>query len=116
MPQPVLLCLPHERVAQELGPGEPLPGVLAEKALQEGPQVGRDVGGVLHRVLDDVVDEGVDGVGVERRLSHQELVEDDPEGPKVHCEVVRLLFDQLGRHVEGRALYAREDDRVGGHG
>ena len=51
--------------------------------LQEGFKLRRYVGGELDGVLDDVVDEGVDGVCVEGRLADMQLVQDDPQGPEV---------------------------------
>lgn len=51
--------------------------------LQEGAEDGRHAGGVFDRVLHDVVDERIDGVGVERRLADVQLVQDDPERPEV---------------------------------
>lgn len=115
MSEAVLLRLPHEGVLQQVGPGETLPGVLPEQALQERSKVGRNVGGVLDGILHDVIDEGVDRVGVERGLPDQELVQDDAQGPEVHRQVVRLLLHELGCHVQGRSLDAGQDDRVGGH-
>ena len=43
-----------------------------------------------------MLDEAVDAVRVERRLADVELVEDDPERPKVNRMIVWLLLHQLG--------------------
>lgn len=51
-----------------------------------------DVGGKLDGIFHDMVDEGVDGVGVKGWGSHIQLVEDDSEGPEVDGVVVGLLL------------------------
>ena len=48
-----------------------------------------DVGGELDWILHNVVDEGVDRIGVERWSAHVELIQDDT------CDQIRS--DQMGR-------------------
>eukprot|EP00975_Prorocentrum_lima_P004081 886456-Prorocentrum_lima.AAC.1 len=58
----------------------------------------------MHRILDDVLDEGEEIVRVERRPPRQELVKDHAETPEIRRVVVLLLLHELRRHVQGRAL------------
>ena len=47
--------------------------------LEEGFELWRNVGRELDGILDDVVEEGVDGVCVEGRLADVQLVQDDTQ-------------------------------------
>ena len=47
--------------------------------------------------------QGVNAVGVKRRLTSVQLVENDPKTPQVRLLVVGLLLDELRSHVAGRA-------------
>ena len=56
--------------------------------LEEALELWRDVIGELDRILDDVMDERVDRVGVERGLADVELVQNHTQGPQVDLEKV----------------------------
>ena len=55
-------------------------------------------------------------MGVERRPADVELVQYDAQRPQVGCVVVRLLLQELRRHVERRALYRCEHRGLLRHG
>ena len=50
------------------------------------------------------MNESIYAVCVEGRGSNEELINDDSERPKIDCMIVWKLLDELGCHVEGRAL------------
>ena len=106
----------HERVVQKVGPRQPLARSLVEQTLEEGPELRGHVLRPHDAVADDLLDQRVDGVGVERRLTDEELVEDDAQGPQVDGVVVRLFLDELRRHVQRRSFDAGEHHGVAGHG
>ena len=61
------------------------------------------------------MDQGVDTICVEGRRPHEQLVDDDSQGPEVDSVVVRQLLHQLRRHVERRTLDRGQHDRIGRH-
>lgn len=58
----------------------------------------------FNRILNDKVDQSVDAVSVKWRGANKELVDDDTEGPQIHCVVVWELLDQFRCHVERGTL------------
>lgn len=75
----IFLGFPHERMVEEVGPGEALPRVLAEQALQEGAQLLGHVGRILHGVPNDAVREGIERVRIKWRQADEKLVQDDAQ-------------------------------------
>ena len=108
----LLVSLLHERMLQELWPGEALAWRLVKKALKEGLELGGHVVGELYRVLDDQVDQRVDTVRIKGRCAHKELVDDDSERPQVNSMVVRKLLDKLWSHIKWRAFDRGQYNRV----
>lgn len=63
-------------------------------------------------VVDNVRDELVYRVGVERGLSHIQLIQDHPKAPQIDGMIVCLFLNQLWRHVQRRAFDRGEYHRV----
>ena len=82
--------LGHVGVVQEVRPIEPFLGVLHEKARQKRLHLRVHVFGILDVLLDNQIDEAVDAVCVEGRLTDKELIKYDPEAPKIGSVVVGL--------------------------
>jgi len=55
----------------------PVAGLLVEQAFEKGLEVPAYACRILDRVLDNVVDQAVNAVGVKGGLAHKQLVQDD---------------------------------------
>lgn len=111
----LLVGLLDEGVLQQLRPRESLAGRLVQQTLQERLELWRHVVGELHRIFHDQVDQRVDTVRIKRRCAHEELVNDDTEGPEVDRVVVGELLDEFRCHVEGSSLDGGQHNCVGRH-
>lgn len=100
----VIIVRPQEGVIQDLGPRHALVGLLDQQSLQKGLELGAHVAGVLDRIPHDHFDQRVQVVRIKRRLTREQLVQNDAIRPNVDAVVVRLLLDQLRRHVQRGAL------------
>ena len=61
-------------------------GVCQHACLQEGLEVWAHLCGELHWVLDDLVDQGVDGGCVERGLPHKQFVQNYAQAPQISLQ------------------------------
>lgn len=52
--------------------------------LEERLELISDVGWILDWISDYVVNQRIDGVGVEGRLSHKQLIQNHPQRPQVY--------------------------------
>lgn len=100
-------------MGEEHWPVLALARVLVEKTLQEILEIGRHVVRIFDGILNDQVDETIDGIRVERRLSNEQFVQDDSQRPEIHCVIVRLFFHEFGCHVQRRSLDRSEHLRIG---
>jgi hypothetical protein len=111
----VLDCVRNELVRCKGRPVEAGVGIFRQQALQEALKRRRDGLRELYWVSHNLLDQRVDVVGVKRRLTVVQLVENAAEGPEVGGVGIRLLLNQLGGHVQRGALNAREHHRVVAH-
>ena len=88
----ISLRFQDERVGQQVRPGQTPLRVLLQQPLQERFEFTVHVGRVLDRILDNVVDQGVNRVGVEGRLSDQKLVKNYTEGPQIRRVICAALL------------------------
>ena len=112
----LLVCLSHERVLEEVWPGETLAWGFVEQTLEEGLELGTHVVWELDGVFDDEVNQRVDRIRVKWRCSNKEFINDDSKGPQVYSVVVWQLLNQFWCHVQGRSLNRGQHDRIGTHG
>ena len=96
---------------------EALLGVLGEGAVHDGQEKGRQVGHPapqgLRVVLEDLVEDGVHGLRVERLVAGEQLVEDGAHREEVGALVHLLAPHLLGRHVVGRAHHRARARHLG---
>src|SRR6202035_2536106 len=97
-----------------VGAAQALLAVLGEHAPQQALEAGRDAAAQLRDLrrllVEDLVDEGGDGLAVERPLGRQQLEEDHAEREEVAAAVQLLAADLFRRQVL-RAAHDRAGDR-----
>ena len=68
-------------MSEQVRPGQSMSGIFSQQALEEILEIGRHGFRPLDSVLDNQADQLEQAVGVERRLTGKQLVEDAAESP-----------------------------------
>ena len=61
------------------------------------------------------MDESVNGVRVEWRCAHKQLVDDDTKRPQIDCMIVWEFLNQFRSHIQRSSLNGSKNDSVCRH-
>ena len=96
---PFLISFPYKGMLEKLRPCQSFTWSLVQKPLQETFEFRTHIFRELHRVLNNQVDECINAVGIERRGSHKEFVNDDTQGPEINSVIIWQFLYKLRRHI-----------------